>query len=194
MIKKMILSAILGGLVLFVWSAISGMLPWHQPTIRKFTSEDVVQAAILANAPESGIYVLPNPCHFDDLPQELQADAQRAAMKKAEEGPMLFASLKREGPGSMGVQMLQALLVNIIAAATMAWLLMTTPLRSFFAKVRFVEMIAVLIFVAGQLPFSIWWQFSPDFLLISLLDLLIGWGLAGCVLAWATGRGARSTA
>ena len=190
MVKTMLLGGVLGGLVLFVWSSISWVvLHWHEPTLRKFTNEEAVSAAILANAPESGIYILPNAFHgTDGMTPEQKAAAQEAAMQKKEEGPFFFANVLREGTPGMGPQMLQALIVNIIAAATVAWLLMTTPLRSFSSKVRFVVMMALLGFLVGKLPFGIWWHFSTDFILLELLDLLIGWGLAGCVLAWATGR------
>src|SRR5437762_2784297 len=61
MVKQLALGAILGGIVLFFWSAIAWMLiPWPGEPLRSFTNDDAVIAAIKANAPKSGNYLLPN--------------------------------------------------------------------------------------------------------------------------------------
>jgi hypothetical protein len=43
MSKKLILGALLGGLVVFVWSAISWMaIPWHESTWRQFQDKNAI--------------------------------------------------------------------------------------------------------------------------------------------------------
>ena len=67
--KQLALGSILGAIVLFVWSAIAWMLiPWPGAPLRSFTNEDAVTQAIVANAPQSGNYLLPNGDKSDRLP------------------------------------------------------------------------------------------------------------------------------
>jgi len=61
MSKQMILGTVLGGIVLFVWGAIAWMfIPWPGQPLRAFKNEDAVTQAIVANATQSGNYLLPN--------------------------------------------------------------------------------------------------------------------------------------
>jgi hypothetical protein len=56
----LLLGSLLGGLAFFAWSAVSWMaLPWHRRVYRTFTDEDAVARVLVANAPASGIYGLP---------------------------------------------------------------------------------------------------------------------------------------
>jgi len=62
MVKKLLLGTVLGGLIVFAWGAISWMvLPWHAATLQAFTNEAAVSKVIQANAPQPGVYFLPNP-------------------------------------------------------------------------------------------------------------------------------------
>ena len=61
MAKLLALGSLLGGIVLFVWSAIAWIvIPWPGEPLRSFTNEDAVVQAVTANAPRSGNYLLPN--------------------------------------------------------------------------------------------------------------------------------------
>ena len=60
MIQSLLLAALAGGAVVFVWGAISWMaLPWHHKSFQKFTDEEGVAKALMAAAPASGLYSLP---------------------------------------------------------------------------------------------------------------------------------------
>ena len=50
--RRFFLAVAAGGAILFAWSFISWMvLPWHNATLKKFTSEETVSLALLDNAP-----------------------------------------------------------------------------------------------------------------------------------------------
>jgi hypothetical protein len=57
--KKLLLSSLLGGLIAFIWYALSWTHLHLHPT-QKFTNESAVAEVLKANAaPEAGVYVLP---------------------------------------------------------------------------------------------------------------------------------------
>lgn len=87
--KKIFLGAIPGGLVAFIGGWISWtMLPWHDATFRSFTDGDAVTVAIKANAPNTGVYLLPSmpPDSSTAIPEQQQV-AQDAWAKRYAEGP-----------------------------------------------------------------------------------------------------------
>jgi hypothetical protein len=50
--RSIVLGAVLGGVTVFVWSAVSWMLlPWHESSMKSFADEAAVAQVILDNAP-----------------------------------------------------------------------------------------------------------------------------------------------
>ena len=100
MIKKLALGTILGGVILFVWSFIAWtLIPWPGEPLRSFTNDDAVIAAIKANAPRSGNYLLPNEVkRTPGMTDEQYKAAQRASMDNMLRGPVVFAAIRLE-PG-----------------------------------------------------------------------------------------------
>lgn len=183
--KSLILGGLSGGLVLFVWGSISWMvLPWHAITLEKFTDEIAVAQVLTANAHQPGVYILPN-AHKQDptLPEPLRKAAEEDAMNRARLGPFMFASIAPHGWGSMGTAMLIGLCTQIVAAFLATWLLLNTKGLNYLARVRFLVMLALAVAVLAHVPYWNWWSFSASFTLVMFADTLIGWVLAGFVIA-----------
>lgn len=183
--KSLVLGGLLGGLVLFVWGAISWMvLPWHTMTLEKFTDEIAVAQVLTANVHQPGVYILPN-AHKQDptLPEPVRKAAEEDAMNRARLGPFMFASIAPRGWGSMGTAMFIGLCTQIVAAFLATWLLLNTRGLDYFARVRFLVMLALAVAVIAHVPYWNWWHFSTSYTLVAFADLLIGWFLAGLVIA-----------
>jgi hypothetical protein len=177
--KQLALGSILGAIVLFVWSAIAwNVIPWPGDPLRAFTNEDMVEQAIVANAPKSGNYLLPNP-HKAGLTSEQQ---QKSA-EKMFHGPMMFASVRLEPLGSMPKLLVMQFLTQLIVALIATFLLLQTSGLSYGKRVVFVTAIGLLIFVGGKVDQWIWWSFSNAFLVMELGAIVIGWFLASLVIA-----------
>ena len=182
MTKTVALGGLSGGVTLFVWGFVSWMLiPWHDMTLERFENETTVEAALKANAPTSGVYVLPN--------LEGKSSEEMQGLK----GTFAFATVQLDWEMSMGPQMVIHFLGNCVAAGFATWLLLKTTVSGFVSRVRYVKLIAIVAWLACILPMGIWWKFSASFLLINFVDLLIGWGLAGAVIALVVGRSQTST-
>ena len=186
--KSMIYGALLGGLALFVWGFVSWMvLPWHMTTLTKFKDEGTVAQAIAANASIQGIYLLPNPHKHDP---SLSADKQKAeeveSMKLMVNGPFMFASVTPQGGKGMNAALLIQLLTDVIGALLATMLLLKTRGLNFVQRLGFVLGLAVMIFVSAHVHYWNWWRFPTDYTMVALADLLIGWTLAGIVIAKLT--------
>src|SRR5438094_7933582 len=85
MLKSLSLGGLIGGLVLFAWGVVSWMLlPWHLATLEKFKDEANVAQALTANAPKSGVYLLPNVHKREAEMTEAKQKKAEAKQKKAE--------------------------------------------------------------------------------------------------------------
>lgn len=167
MLQKLILGGLVGGIILFVWGAVSWMvLPWHRPTFHKFTQEEVVKVVLAANAPQRGIYLVPFPHGA-----------------KSGEGPFAFVAVRPHGGASMPRHLLISLLTQILGAAFVTALLLQKGKMSYREKAAFVTLFAFAAGVVSHLPYWNWWSFSSPFTVVALADLVTGWFLAGLALA-----------
>lgn len=189
MLKTSILGGLLGGLALFVWGAISWMvLPWHMMTMAKFKDEATVAQAIAANAPVHGVYLLPNPHKHDpSLPEDKKKAEETDSLKLMVQGPVMFASVTPQGAGAgMSPMLLIQLLADVIAAFLATRLVLRTRGLTYGCRVGLVSMVALIIFASAHVHYWNWWRFPTSYTAVHLADLLIGWSLAGMVIAKLT--------
>jgi len=197
MTRQLVLGSILGGIVLFVWSAIAWMLiPWPGEPFRSFANEDAVAQTLTANAPRSGNYLLPNePKRTAGMTDEQYKAVKQAAMEKMSRGPMMFMAVRLEPMGSMAKLMAIDFLSEIVLALIATFLLMQTSGLSYAGRVAFVTAIGVTIFLGGSFEQWNWFSFSNAYLLMEFGGTVIGWLLAALVIAKVvTGKPARAHA
>ena len=183
--KQLALGSILGAIVLFVWSAIAWMLiPWPGDPLRSFTNEDAVSQAITANAPQSGVYLLPNmPKRTPGMTDQQYAAASKAMEDKMTRGPIVFSSVRLEPFNSMAKPLVIQFFTQFIVALLATYLLLQTCGLSYKSRVIFVTAIGVIIFVGGHVDEWNWWSFSNAYMLMQFGALVIGWFLASLVIA-----------
>jgi hypothetical protein len=184
MIKQLVLGTVLGAIVLFIWSALAWMIiPWPGEPFQTFTNEVAVMQAITANAPRSGIYMSPNePKRTPGMTDAQYKAAGQAAMDQSARGPMVFAAV-RLGPMGMVKPLIIQFLTQLVLALIACILLLQTDRLSYFARVAFVAAVGVLIFIGGHVEEWNWFSFSTAYLMMELGAIVIGWFLAGLVMA-----------
>ena len=191
MTKQQALGTILGAIILFVWSAIAWeVIPWPGEPLRNFTNEDAVAQAITANAPRSGVYLLPNmPRRTPGMTDQQYDAATKAMIDKMTRGPVVFTSVRLEPFNSMAKPLVIQFLTQLIVALLATFLLLQTSGLSYKGRVLFVTAIGVLIFVGGHVDEWNWWSFSNAYMLMQMGALIIGWFLASLVMAkFVTGK------
>jgi hypothetical protein len=189
MFKTLIIGGVVGGLVAFLWTALSWtVLPWHGASLLSFTNEDAVAQAIVANAPEPGVYSLPNPNKAQG-----SAISDEAMLARMEKGPNMFAVVQLKGDPVMWRPMATGLLIEIFGAALITWLLMRTVGLGYRGRVAFVVLAGLAGAIVCELPDWNWWHFSTAYTMGAILDRVVAALLSGLVIAWATGRADRFT-
>lgn len=150
------------------------VLPFHSQTLLSFKNETLVESALMASLDkgQGGIYLLPKP----HSKESEQSNAR----------PFAFVAMSPNGWGSMGTQMAVSFLLQVLGAALVTGLLLKTAGMSYWGRVLFVVIFALAVGVIAELPQWNWWRFSLAFVGAEIFDLVIGWFLAGLVIAKVT--------
>jgi hypothetical protein len=182
MSKNHLKCALIGGLIVFIWGLFSWMVfPWHQTCLKRFANESDVASVIRDNALEAGMYVLPNTFVYDGNASQKE---MAKGMEIMEKGPFMFASVRPGGIGKMTMgPFIISLIIQIIGAFIVTWLLMQTKNLPFKKQVAFVTAFGLGVGILGQLPSWNWWGFSGAYIFSNIVDLVIGWFLAGFGIA-----------
>jgi hypothetical protein len=174
--KKLLLSSLLGGTVLFIWGFISwAILPWHQP--RSIADSKPVTEALRSTVTEPGVYLLPSMVNADG---SKKSDAEnQAAMKQ---GPLMLAMIR---PGShdrsMGSYMGVGWAGYVLIALVLALMLSRVPL-GYSCLVKLSGMMGLFAGLMAWLPNMNWWEYPAYYTVPHIIDGVIMGLLAGAVI------------
>lgn len=175
---RILTASIFAAIVLFTWSAVSWMvLTWHNTTLHAFKDEASVAKVMQDNTNQSGIYMLPYMA-TDSTPSQKNSSNE---LLKA--GPVVFTAVYLGGVTNMQPYMIKGFIIQLLAAFFVGWLLSKTARLSYFGRVGFVLVFAIAASLACHLPYWNWWHFETMYTLITIGDMLVGWFLAGLVMA-----------
>lgn len=179
---KVLLSGIIGGVVIFIWSFISHMLlPLGEAGIKTLPNEDAVIAALRDNVKAPSIYLFPG------FMSSGMTEAQQAEYnQKREQGPVGFLVYQPGGSPIMFPQRLMIeLITNIISAIIAAFLLSQAlgKLTGLGGRVLFVTLLGAVPFFVIDASYWNWYDFPMKYVLAQLTDQVVGFALAGVAMA-----------
>lgn len=183
-IKKISLATVLGGLTLFIWGALSHyVLPFYNNALHKFTDQDAVRQAIIANTPRSGTYLLPN---YPDYPENA-TDAEKKALdeemnQQMQAGPFVFAHIRVESFHGFASHLALELLTNILAVVFVTLIIINLPATSIGGRVLLSTAIALVMVLDRSASTWNWYSAGADFFFAEFFDAVVGWGLVGLVI------------
>lgn len=186
---RVIIAGLLGGLVIFIWGAVSHMvLPLGEMGMAQTANEDAVIAVLKDNMPKAGVYMVPG------LSTEQMSDDAAVAAYQAKSVANPNAFVVYQPQGRDGTQMTQNLLHQYLGdtlAALIAALILALGAFSRMKRILLSVCLGVFAWLTVSAPYWNWYRFPQDFSLANLAMLLIGWLLAGSVMAWWLGRNGR---
>ena len=177
---RLMIAAVLAGLVMFVWGALSHMVfGLGDAGVRPVPNEAALTTAMKADIPESGFYVLPG------LDMKTATDAEKAAWNsKYKEGPTAIVIYNTTGDVAFSAKRFVVELGSNIAAALVVGMILSLGMVGFSRGVT----ISVLVGLAGWLSINVsywnWYRFPTNFVTAELVDQVVGWLLAGFVLGF----------
>ena len=178
--KKLLLSSILGGVIIFAWGAISHMAtPLGDAGLKILPNEDAVLAALKSTVPEAGLYYYPG---FNM--REKQTPEQEAMWKtKYRNGPVGMLLYRPVGGEiNMAPLMIYEFLSNVLQAAIAA-LIAVSLAGGYWKRVWLLSAIGLSAWVTISLSHWIWYDFPATFIVAEGVDNVVGAILAGLLIA-----------
>ena len=179
--KRTIFAALLAAIICMVWGGISWMvLGWHNQEVRSFKDEAAVRQSLIDNAPQTGVYMLPNPMSGSDHSKT----AWEAAEAKRKAGPFFFGVIRpSRGGQDMSTSFGMGLGRSFIAALLVAGLLSMTARLDFLQRVLFCTLCGLFAGFVADVPMHIWFESPLRYTLINVADHVVEWFLAGLAIA-----------
>ena len=178
--KKILLAGILGGIVAFIWSAIAHMNPVTGPLGLSMMNEkeDAVLAALKANLQQPGLYFFPGG-EMTGRTKEQEA-AWTAKCKAGPVGLLLYDPNGREPmePKQLVIELLATVLCGLIAAS-----ILSATVGSLRCRATMVAMMGLFTWLALSISQWNWYAFPFSFIALDAIDQVIGWLLAGFLMA-----------
>lgn len=145
---------LLSGACCFAWSSIAwAVLPFHRREWRRLATEPDMLDALRKDPPSPGLYA---------FPFTMGADLNRADTRAAlERGPVGFVTIGRNGARRMGPMLLQSTLFYLVVSTLAAYVAWNAAPGSklgvsYLATFRIVGTVAMMGYVLGTIPESIW--------------------------------------
>jgi len=177
--KRILLAGLLGGLVVFVWGAISHMLlPIGTMGLRSLPNEDAVLEVFRTSVPEAGLYFFPGM-----NPSDTSKEAQEAFAAKYRTGPAGLLVYRPIGGDVLSPrQLVTELLTNILGALLAAWVVARTR-GTYLQRAVLVGSLGLFAWISISLSYWNWYGFPTAFICAEGIDQVVGWLLGGLVIA-----------
>ena len=155
-----------------VWIAIRGLLSSKHPLL--------VQMIPMRRCNLACTY-----CNeFDDHSPPVPSEEMKARMERAKEGPVVtMMVVSKEGIDMMAPSRFLVTLLLDIAAAFAAALILRRIGGGFASRFGTALVLGIFLAVGARAQDWLWWSHPTGFAVAGIVDAVLGWALAGAVLA-----------
>ncbi len=177
--KKLIIGALVGGLLLFFWQFLSNtILDLHRP-MQDYTPKQTEILNYLNENLDEGFYYLPT------APAGTSAEENEKHMNEAIGKPWAQVYFHKAMNMSMPMNMLRGVIINILMVLLIGWVLLKMGKSSFQDIFLSCVVVGLVVYLNSSYTYSIWYQTKtmPD-----LIEYLVSWGLVGAWLGWWLNR------
>lgn len=177
---RIVLAAIVGGFLMFVWGAFAHVvLPFERAALKPIPNEAAVLSMLGGDLAEAGMYAFP----WIDMSGKAPPDQQQAWQQKLASGPSGLLIYRPNGGEAMSPrQLVTEFVSNVLAALFGALLLVQLP-GATARRVLSMAAIGLAAWLSVSVSQWTWYGFSTPFLIGDLVDQLGGWLLAGIGMA-----------
>lgn len=179
--KRNLLAAFLGAVIFFIWSAAVHMNPVTGLMGLSMLNEKegVVMLTLNENVPQPGLYIFPGMDMSKHMTKE-EEDAWTAKYKAGPSGLLLIEP--KGGDPMMTSQLVISFLTDLLCALVAAFVLAST-VGSFVRRVMIVASLGLFSWLAISVQQWDWYHFPFVFVALDAINQVIGWLLAGLLMA-----------
>jgi hypothetical protein len=176
--KRILLAALLGGLAIFIWTAVAHMfLPIGGMGISTLPNEDIVLQSLADNIPAEGMYMFPGWDMSKAEPEE------EAWYEKHRNGPAGILIYKPKGGEAMPPSMLiNEFITNFLAVLIMAFVAASLT-GSYGRRVLLLTLFGFFAWFSISASYWIWYGFPAAAVIAEGIDIIVGALVASLVVA-----------
>jgi len=185
MTTRILLAGILGGIAMFIWSAIAHMFtPLGEAGVRELPNESAVMAALESNLGQNrGLYLYPGPGAGPNATRAQKEEAMKKMGEKTANNPSGILMYTPRRPLNMarllGIEFATELLESILVVALLA----QTRITTFGGRVLFVTVAGILAAIATNVSYWNWYGFPKRYIASYMFMQVVGFFCAGLVAA-----------
>ena len=177
MCKKVIIGALLGGVVLLLWQfAVRELLGVYDDAFVKLKDPAAVEKVLKENLDGSGMIVIPHPEPGD-------TDAEAKPMEKLTTGFSLFGAVNLAGRNSVGTARGIQFALNVLASAVLMFVLLAANPSTLGSRIALVLCFAMFAVLTELIPNWNWGGSSLAYIGRQIGEQIVGWALVGLALA-----------
>lgn len=178
--KKQLIGAFVGGLILFIWQFVSfGPGSIHISQMQHLPQQDAVLQALADNNMPEGEYLLPR------LPVGATGEAQEQLGRDMEGKPWAQIRYHHAHKMTFGSNLIRGFIIDFLAAFLLIWLMVR--MKDLDMKTAVLTSLAVgtIGYLTINYLDSVWFKSTsiPD-----LIDAVVQWSLVGAWLGWWLNR------
>ena len=176
---RIIVAAIVGGLVVFIWSAVSHIVTPLGGMGLSTLPDEARQLESFRSIPASGMYFFPG----IDMKKMSTPEQQKAFDQKMQTGPSGLLIITK-GPGeAMSPRQLGSELATNIIAALIAAILVSMMVGAYLKRAFAVALLGAFSIISLLASYWIWYGFPGAYIAGEAITEIVGWLLAGLVIA-----------
>ncbi len=178
--KKLIIGALVGGLILFFWQFLSfGLLNVHASGSQYTPNQDAILEVLNANLTEDGTYFLPR------VEPGASAEEEQAFMTQQLGKPWAVVSYRKAFNLNFGMNLFRGFIIDFLAVFLLAWFLMKMEKPDFQSAILGSLAVGLIGYLTISYLDSVWYETNS---IPYLIDALVQWGLTGAWLGWWLNR------
>ncbi len=178
--KKTIIAAIVGGIIIFLWQFLSwGVLNLHKSAYGYTPNEAAILANLETNLPKEGGYILPG------YPENGTDEQMEKIMKDSDGKPwasIQYHKSNQSNSSAMMKNMARGLVVDIIMIWLFCWILGKINMASFGTIFTASIMMGFIVFFNTSYTGNIWYKWFD--IMAHFTDSMASWGICGLWLGW----------
>jgi F0F1-type ATP synthase assembly protein I len=175
--RKILIGAIVGGLIIFIWQFLSfALINFHRPAQNYTDKQERILSFLNSQQLKEGGYILPS------APENASMEDHEKLMNSAFGKPWAMIQYHHSQENNMAMNMIRGFLVNFIIVLLFCWLIRRMNAPSAGTIVTSALAVGLIVFMNAPYTSHIWYQ-SFD-IWAYLGDAVVSWGLTGLWLGW----------
>lgn len=178
--KKIILGALIGALIFFVFESVMWMGGFHSDFSTHTPNQDVIMQTLNGHLHANGAYVMPSVDPSAPNASELEEKLMTENVGK----PWAMVFYHTQMKGMEASYMLSGFLYTLIACLIAALVLYSGSFNTFGKRFAVSMSFSLFALLQCTLTEMNWWDYPWNFVKSTIFDMIVGWALVSLWFAW----------